>query len=128
MDESNYISTDPFSFSFDNMHYHSNTAIDAREFHDDTRRFHMSIHENVKAYLQKHGKNINSKNPPNKFNIMIKITPHERGDDQTWELFVTYAPNEYSPMNTIRLEYIIKDTLFGKMFEKCVYNGLNEEK
>ena len=128
MDESNYISTDPFSFSFDNMHYHSNTAIDAREFHDDTRRFHMSIHENVKAYLQKHGKNINSKNPPNKFNIMIKITPHERGDNQTWELFVTYAPNEYSPMNTIRLEYIIKDTLFGKMFEKCVYNGLNEEK
>ena len=125
MDESNYISTDPFSFSFDNMPYRRNRTL--REFHEYTLNFQKSIHEKVKAYLQKHGKNINPKNPPKKFNITIKTTPDENSDTdlyaETWELSITYAPNEYSPLNTIHLKYRITDTLFNKMMDECIYDG-----
>ena len=66
MNENNNINTDPYSFSLDNMHYHSNRTF--RDFYENAPHFQKSIHEKVKAYLQKHGKNINPKNQP-KFNI-----------------------------------------------------------
>lgn len=100
-----------------------NIPINEDNFPDESSRFWSSIHEKVKAYLQKHG-NINPKNPPKEFYIWIEITPDEdeHSANETWELSITYAPNEYSPLNTIKLKYIIKNTLFGRVFED---NGVN---
>ena len=113
------INTYPHSFSFDNIHYYSNIVI------NESYLIRECIHKDITAYIQKNGKDIDPKNPPKEFNITVKITTlHDRHDFEfeRWDLSVTYAPNEHSPLNTIQLKYCLEDTIFGK----CVCNYKEE--